>query len=191
MGEARIGRSTFSRQATLRNGTPVHIRVARSDDRDRVVTAFGKLEKESVYTRFFSFKKELDDRDLQLLHADDGRRAIALVVTLGSGSDEIVIAGASYVVQATGEAAPSAEVAFTVEEDHQGQGIAGMLLAALAEIARQHGIARLEADVLSSNAAMLGVFRRSGLPLTSRREGSVLHLAMDLGSDGGHPAKTA
>jgi hypothetical protein len=60
-----------------------------------------------------------------------------------------------------------------------------MLLAALTEIGRERGIAHFEADVLASNAAMLGVFRRSGLPLKTRREGGVLHLAMDLRPSGG------
>jgi len=175
---------SFSRQATLRNGTPVQIRVVRPDDKDKVVAAFGKLDRESVYTRFFSFKKELDDADLKLLHADGGRGGIALVVTLGAGGDEIVIAGCSYVAQTAADGKRAAEVAFTVEEDYQGQGIAGMLLAALVEIARAQGIDRFEADVLASNAAMLGVFRRSGLPLTTKREGGVLRLVMDLGAGG-------
>jgi len=71
-------------------------------------------------------------------------------------------------------------VAFTIEEDFQGQGLAGKLMAMLAAIARQHGIGRLEAEVLSGNAPMLKVFERSGLPLTKTREGGVTHVVMDL-----------
>jgi len=106
------------------------------------------------------------------------------VVTLGAGGDEIVIGGCSYVAQTGADGKRAAEVAFTVEEDYQGQGIAGMLLAALVEIARAQGIDRFEADVLASNAAMLGVFKRSGLPLTTKRDGSAIHLTMPLGTNG-------
>ena len=172
----------FDRQATLRNGTPVRIRVVRPDDKDKIVAAFGKLDQASIYTRFFSFKKELTADDLRVLSADDST-GVALVVTAGSGADEIVIAGCRYVVAAA-DGNPTAEVAFTVEEDYQGQGIAGMLLATLVEIGREHGILRFQAEVLASNAPMLGVFKRSGLPLTTKREGGVLHLAMDLGAGG-------
>jgi GNAT superfamily N-acetyltransferase len=180
--------SPFSRQAVLRDGTPVQIRLTRADDRDKVVTAFGKLDQESVYTRYFSFKKELSAADLARLDANDGSRGMALLVTLGTGADEIVIGGGSYSVFAAPDGKPVAEVAFVVEEDYQGQGIAGMLLAALAGIAREHGIARLAAEVLSSNAAMLGVFKRSGLPMATTREGGVVHVVMDLGQeDGGTP----
>jgi len=174
----------LDRPAVLRNGTPVRIRTVSPDDKDKVVAAFGKLDQASVYTRYFSFKKELTDRDLRVLGADPGSEEVGLVVTLGAGADEIVIAGGRYVVQAAAEGPPAAEVAFTVEEDYQGQGIAGMLLAALVEIGRGNGIARFEAEVLASNAAMLGVFRRSGLPLTTKREGGVLRLVMDLGAGG-------
>jgi RimJ/RimL family protein N-acetyltransferase len=177
----------FCRQATLRDGTPVQIRLAHPDDEAKVVAAFGKLDKESVYTRYFSFKKELSSADLALLYANEGRKRVALVVMLGAGAEEIAIAGCSYVVEATPAGELAAEVAFTVEEDYQGQGIAGMLLDALAGIAREHDIDRLEADVLASNAAMLAVFRRSGLPLETRREGGVIHLAMDLHTEPANP----
>jgi ribosomal protein S18 acetylase RimI-like enzyme len=170
----------FCRQAVLRDGTPVRIRLAHPDDEAKVMAAFGKLDKESVYTRYFSFKKELSSADLALLYANDGQKRVALVVMLGAGAEEIAIAGCSYVVEATPAGKLAAEVAFTVEEDYQGRGIAGMLLDALAGIAREHDIDWLAADVLASNAAMLAVFRRSGLPLETRREGGVIHLAMDL-----------
>ncbi len=110
---------------------------------------------------------------------------MALAVTIGADADEIVIAGCRYVVVPAPDGELAAEVAFTVEEDYQAQGIAGMLLAALMEIGRANGIARFEADVLASNAAMLGVFRRSGLALTTRRQGGVLHLTMELRPSGG------
>jgi hypothetical protein len=54
------------------------------------------------------------------------------------------------------------------------------MLAAICGLARQRGIARLEADVLAENPAMLAVFRRSGLPTTTSRSGGVVHLVMDL-----------
>ena len=98
-----------------------------------------------------------------------------------------MIGGASYVVLPSADGARAAEVAFTIEEDYQGQGLAGKLMAMLAGIARQHGIDRFEADVLAGNAPMLEVFERSGLPLTKTREGGVTHVVMDLRQDSGKP----
>ncbi len=60
---------------------------------------------------------------------------------MGSGADETLIGGASYVALPSADGARAAEVAFTIEEDYQGQGLASKLLALLVDIARQHGIA--------------------------------------------------
>jgi hypothetical protein len=69
-----------------------------------------------------------------------------------------------------------------VEGDHQGQGLSGRMLAAICVLARQRGVARLEADVLAENPAMLAAFRHSGLPTTTSRSAGVVHLVMELGA---------
>ncbi len=177
----------LSQQVTLRNGTPVLIRVALPQDRARIVAAFDKLESGTIYTRFFSMRKGLSEAELDRMTASDFVNFLMLAATVGTGADETVIGGASYVVLPPAEGARTAEVAFTIEEDYQGQGLAGKLMAMLAGIARQHGIDRLEADVLAGNAPMLAVFERSGLPLTKTREGGVTHVVMNLRQDSGKP----
>ena len=80
-------------------------------------------------------------------------------------------------------AARRAEIAFVVEEDYHGLGIAGRLLRHLAEIAREQGIAAFEADVLAENKAMLAVFARCGLPMAKRRDGDTVHVTLSLGDE--------
>ena len=167
--------------ATLRNGTAVTIRHVRSDDRGRFARAFRGLERESVYTRFFRYIDE-EPTEAQLTRATQPNPEweVALVVTTGAGDDEAIIAGGRYIVQnVTGKR--SAEIAFMVEEDYQGLGLAGRVLQHLVEIGRQQRIAFFEADVLSGNASMLRVFARSGLPMKQRREGDVIHIELSLG----------
>jgi RimJ/RimL family protein N-acetyltransferase len=172
--------SQFRQMSALRDGRPVLIRAARADDRERLVTAFQGLDRQTIYTRYFSFRKSFSESELQRLEEADFSRYILLVATLGSGTEETIIAGAScIVIDATGPV-PTAELAFMVEEDYQGQGLASRMLAAICGLARQRGIVRLEADVLAENPAMLAVFRRSGLPVTTSRSGGVVHLVMDL-----------
>jgi len=181
----------ISRQITLRNGSPVLIRVARPEDRDKVVAAFNALEPDSVYTRFFSARKALTGAELDRLSTTDFLNFVGLLALAGSGSEETVIGGASYVALPSAGGTRSAEVAFTIEEDVQGQGLASQLMAMLTAIAREHGFHRLEADVLAGNAPMLKVFERSGLPLTKTRDGGVTHVVMDLGQAGGQDQATA
>jgi GNAT superfamily N-acetyltransferase len=170
----------YAVKETLKDGTVVTIRAARPGDEDKIRCAFRNLEPETVYTRFFAFKNEVTDAELARITSADFDRDVALLVTIGSGDTEIVIGGASYF--STDAAAPerSAEIAFTVEEDYQGLGIAGSLMRHLVRIARETGFARLEADVLARNLPMLSVFRRSGLPMTLRHDDGTVHLTMAL-----------
>lgn len=176
----KIDDTPSGRAFTLRDGRPATMRLMRPDDKDKLVAAFAKLDRQTVYTRFFSFRTQLPEGPLNRIDAIDFVRLAALVVTLGEGADEIIIGSATYVADDAADGARIAEVAFTVEEDFQGQGLAGRLLAELAGIARSHGIARFEAEVLAHNGAMLAVFRRSGLPMQLRQAGEVVHVTLAL-----------
>ena len=170
----------FRLQTALRDGTPVTIRVMRPDDHDRLVAAFAKLDPSTVYTRFFSYRKEIPESTFERIGHIDFVELAGLVATIGTGDAETVIGGASYVGGVAPDGKRFAEVAFTIEEDYQGQGLATKLFGALLAIARRHGIVRFTADVLSGNAPMLAVFARAGLPIQRQRDGGVLHIEMDL-----------
>ena len=159
----------------LRDGTEVTIRAIGPDDKERMLNAFRELSPESVYTRVFHLKKDLSAEELRRLTEVDPGKEVALVVTIGSGAGERIIAGGRYV--AAGDAA---EIAFAVEEDYQRRGIAGRLLRRLAGIARERGIARFEAFVLPENVSMLEVFRRSGFVMGTKREDGVVRVTLEL-----------
>ena len=164
---------------TLRNGLAVTIRHLRDDDRERIANAVRQLDRESIYTRFFGHR-ELTEAGLDRIMAVDPRRTVALVVTTGSGADEIVIGSGRYIVDNPDADVRTAEVAFMVEEDYHGLGIAGRLLRHFVDIARAQGVAAFEAEVLAQNKSMLAVFARSGLPMRKRNEGGTVHVTLSL-----------
>jgi len=176
----RLTPDQFKYPARLRNGTAVLIRAIRSDDRQRIIAAFHKLEPQTIYTRFFSAKRELSEADLGRIDTADFERAAVLVATLPSGDDEIIIGGGAYTVLDRPGEPKTAEVSFTIEEDYQGQGLSGLFMRLLTQIARERGLRRFEAEVLAGNTAMLKVFQRSGLPMTKQTEDGVVHVVMDL-----------
>ena len=167
---------------TLRDGTVITIRAVRPDDRNRIVHAFAELERETVYTRFFAYKKALSDAELARLDTMDFVNDVVLVATIARDADEIIIGSARYVADPS-EDVRAAEIAFVVEEDYQGRGIAGRLLRHLIAIARESGIARFEADVLETNKPMRSVFARCGVPVRETRDGSVVHVTLTLTAD--------
>jgi len=169
---------------TLRNGTKVTIRAIRPEDKAKLVSAFKNLDRESVYTRFFQYVTELTDQALKRATEIDFDREVALVVTTSIGDEETIIGTGRYVVYAEADAGRSAEVAFMVEEDYQGLGVASRIFRHLVQIGRQNNVSRFTADVLSGNQAMLRVFIGSGLPMKQQREGGVVQVTLSLDQTG-------
>lgn len=154
----------------------IAIRAIRPDDRERLVRAFHALDGQSIYLRFFFHKRALSDKDLRQITECDGTRVVALVATVDSGAQEAIVGLGQYARQGT-----TAHIAFAVEEDFQGRGIATRLLRRLVRIGRDQGISHFEADVLPENLPMLQVFRRSGLPLEESEEDGAVHLTLVIG----------
>ena len=169
---------------TLRNGTTVTIRAIRPEDKTKLVSAFKNLDRESVYTRFFQYVKELTDQDLRRATEVDFDREVALVVTTNLEGEETIIGAGRYVVYEEVDAGRSAEVAFMVEEDYQGLGVASRIFRHLVQIGRQKNVSRFKADVLSGNQAMLGVFAGSGLPMEQQHDGTVVQVTLSLDETG-------
>ncbi|MEP6876765.1 MAG: GNAT family N-acetyltransferase [Burkholderiales bacterium] len=166
----------------LRHGAPAIVRAIRPDDRARLQAAFLALDPESIYLRYFSYKHELTEADLDRLCNPDFRERVVLVVTQSADAGEIIVGSGGYVRHPAPDGAPAAEIAFAVEEDVQGQGISSKLLAVLVDIARADGIERFDAEVLGRNTAMLQVFSHSGLAMLQAPpdEDGVIRLSLSL-----------
>jgi GNAT superfamily N-acetyltransferase len=171
----------FKKSDSLKNGIPVVIRAVQPNDKEKINEAFKHLDRDTIYARYFRYKTHLTDEELEWATELDFENDVALVVTVQNETQEVVIGGARYSVIASAPEAPRrAEIAFTVEEDYQGQGIASRLLQHMVRIARETGIAFFDAEVLSYNKAMLSVFERSGLPIQRKYEDGVIHLSLSL-----------
>ena len=173
--------SRYASHETLRDNTTVTVRSARADDGPRIRRAFHHLKRDTVYSRFFGYKADLSEAELTRITAADFDRVVALLVTVGAAEDEVVIGGASYIVLDTAAPPQSAELAFLIEEDYQGRGLASALLRHMIQIGRTKDLDQFEADVLAQNLAMLRVFRQSGLPIRQRQSGNIVHVVLSLG----------
>jgi RimJ/RimL family protein N-acetyltransferase len=163
----------------LDDGTEIAIRAIRPEDRTSVLEAFKGLDREAIYRRFFSPKKELTDPELKRLTDVDFANIVALVATTKTSKGETLIAGGRYAVVDT-ESPRSAELAFLTGGCYRGRGIAGLLLKHLTRLAEDAGLERFEAEVLAENRPMLAVFKRSGLPMRQTREGGAFHVTLSL-----------
>jgi ribosomal protein S18 acetylase RimI-like enzyme len=129
------------------------VREIRLDDVERLERMFTRLSADTVYRRFFSPIVAPRRSALVWLTAVDHDRRDALVALDG---DEIV-AVARYDGRPGSE---TAEVAVTVEDAWQHQGIGRRLTARLARRAVDHGIESFTASVLADNRPALGLLRK-------------------------------
>ena len=165
---------------TLRDGTSVTVRAIRAGDSCAILDAFGGLDRESIYTRFFTYKKDLTEAELRQLADVDFEHVVALVVTTDTGEGERLVGGGRYCSETPLKTSRSAELAFITADGYRGCGIASLVLRHLVRIGRNQGLLQFEADVLAQNQAMLAVLNRSGLTLRQRREANVVHVCLSL-----------
>lgn len=170
------GASEYSAVEPLRDGRRVEIRALKPDDREGLVAAVGRASDQSLYRRFFGAKRDFSEREIAFFLNVDFVNHVALVAVLEEDGRPVIIAGGRYVVVQPGKA----EVAFAVVDRYQGRGIGAALLRHLAAIARAAGLTELIAEVLPENTAMLKVFEKSGLHVSTTREPRVVHVALGL-----------
>ena len=171
--------TNYSAQETLKNGLQVSIRAIRREDTEGLLAAFKELDERTVYLRFFG-PRQVSHQDLKEAADVDFVRTVALVVCMQNGDEEKIIGGGRYIVFGDAESPGRAEVAFMVEEDYHGLGIAGKVLRHLAGIAKDKGIVELHAEVLPQNKGMLAVFNRSGFPVKLEYSDGVAHVTLSL-----------
>jgi acyl-CoA synthetase (NDP forming)/ribosomal protein S18 acetylase RimI-like enzyme len=152
----------------LRDGRAAHVRPIRPEDAELLVSFYARVSDQSKYYRFFAPMPTLSDKDVHRFTEVDHAERVALIMLVGG---EMIAVG-RYDTVTPGEA----EVAFLVEDAHQGRGIGQLLLEHLAQAGRERGIERFVAEVLPENQAMIHTFRDAGYKVASGYEDGVMML---------------
>lgn len=152
----------------LKDGRVAQIRPIVPEDAPKFVEFYDRVSAESKYFRFFAPYPRLSDRDIERFTNVDHDRRVAFVVTQ---HDEIIAVGRYDAVSDD-----EAEVAFLVEDAHQGRGIGQLLLEHLAQAGRERGFREFAAEVLPENVRMLQVFREMGYTVSGTLEDGVQRL---------------
>jgi ribosomal protein S18 acetylase RimI-like enzyme len=159
---------------TLRIGDrALAVREIEVDDVERLRRMFGRLSADSVYRRFFSPIQEPPRSALLWLATVDHQDRDALVALDG---DEIV-GVARYDTRAGTHAA---EIAVTVEDAWQHQGVGKRLTKRLAQRAIDRGIESFEATVMADNRPALGLLRKLSPDATVRFDSGSYAASMPL-----------
>ncbi|OKI40676.1 acyl-CoA synthetase [Streptomyces sp. CB03578] len=165
----------------LRDGGTARIRPITTEDADRLVSFYEQVSDESKYYRFFAPYPRLSARDVHRFTHHDYVDRVGLAATIGG---EFIGTVRYDRIDATGRPASApadeAEVAFLVQDAHQGRGVASALLEHIGAVARERGIRGFAAEVLPANTKMIKVFTDAGYQQKRSFEDGSVHLTLDL-----------
>ncbi|MEU7552290.1 GNAT family N-acetyltransferase [Streptomyces sp. NPDC044571] len=165
----------------LRDGGTARIRPITTEDAARLVSFYEQVSDESKYYRFFAPYPRLSDRDVHRFTHHDYVDRVGLAATVG---EEFIGTVRYDRIGPDGRPASlpadEAEVAFLVQDAHQGRGVASALLEHIGAVARERGIRRFAAEVLPANTKMIKVFTDAGYQQKRSFEDGSVHLTLDL-----------
>ncbi|GAA3389944.1 GNAT family N-acetyltransferase [Streptomyces roseoviridis] len=165
----------------LRDGGTARIRPITAEDADRLVSFYEQVSDESKYYRFFAPYPRLSAKDVHRFTHHDFVDRVGLAATVG-GDFIATVRYDRINEQGRPASAPAdeAEVAFLVQDAHQGRGVASALLEHIAAVARERGIRRFAAEVLPANTKMIKVFTDAGYTQKRSFEDGSVRLHLDL-----------
>ena len=162
---------------SLKDGFEVRFRPIKSSDEDMMRRLFYTFSDESKYLRYFATIRIMPHERMQeYVNIDYGKTLSIVGVIQRKGIDHIV-AEARYSLDMN---SGRYEMAFVVDEEFQGRGIATFMVTYLLKIARDRGIKLLGAQVLPINEKMLKAFSSSGFPYIQRLQEGIIDLTFDL-----------
>ena len=160
---------------TFKGGLGVRFRAIRPSDEEQMRRLFYRFSEEAVYYRYFAAIKTMPHSRMQDYVNVDYGKIMSIVGLVGPPGEGRLIAEARYVKSLETN---YGDVAFVVDEEYQGLGIASFLFKTLLRVAQERGLAGFTADVLATNKGMMKVFERGGLPVKAGLEGGAYHLTI-------------
>jgi RimJ/RimL family protein N-acetyltransferase len=160
----------------LSHGERAVVRTLAGGEVAVVQQVFDGMSERSRYERFLGAKPALSERELAFLSDVDHDHHEALVaVDPRTGS----AVGDAHLVRDPTDLAV-AEVAFAVADDWQGRSLGTRLALLLAARARELGISRLRANMLTGNTRSSALMRRMGRVVNRSYQGVALELEVVL-----------
>jgi len=162
---------------TFKDGLELKIRPVRASDEDMMRRLFYKFSDEAKYYRYFTHVKVMPHKNMQKYLSVDYENIMSIVAVLHHGNTERIVAEARYAAYPNSD---SSEMAYLVDEEYQGKGIATFMAEYLIKIAKDKGIKKLTASVLSQNRKMLTVFEKLSVKPKKHFEDETIELEFKL-----------
>ena len=164
----------YHEQVCLPGGKKILLRLVRPEDKERLQNGFGKLSSHSRYKRFFSTKQSLTNAELDYFTELDQDEHFAFgAVELNEHGDEGDGVGIARFIRLSDDAT-SAEVAITVIDRLQGNGIGRIMLEKLLAAAAERNVSRFRFEYLPHNRGMQKLIQSVCQVVNNTKEGGIM-----------------
>lgn len=167
----------------------IRVRPLRAADAPLLIAIFENMSAESRFRRFHQTvdhvsADRVEQEAVSIAQADPARNW-GLVAFADRSDQQNIPVGAARLVRTGSD---EAEVAISIRDDFQNQGIGTQLMRMLAAGAKEMGVRRLVADIQNDNPAVWRVFKNLPFSVTRESQGTHSHIMVDLA---GHRAPSA
>jgi len=160
---------------TTKSGVKIFLRPVRLSDEHLLKDFFYALSSDCMYHRFISTRTSMEHEELQKYVVIDYTREMVILAIMAENGNDVIVGMGQYFID---EETHTAEVAFVVRDDHQGQGIGAELIRYLTLLAKKSGLHGFVAEVLMDNKPMLQLFQQMGFIIEQRAEAGMYELKM-------------
>jgi acyl-CoA hydrolase/RimJ/RimL family protein N-acetyltransferase len=166
---------TLETYRTTKGGLKIFLRPVKITDEHSLKDFFYSLSGDSMYHRFISIRADMHHDRIQQFVVIDYTKEMVILAAEQEGDKEVITGMGQYFIN---ENTHTAEVAFLVRDEYQGQGIGTELLLYLTYLAKKNGLHGFTAEVLEDNKPMLQVFENAGFEIEKHVEAGMYELAM-------------
>lgn len=162
---------------SFKDGLEVRFRPIKPSDEDMMRRLFYQFSDQSKYLRYFARVQTMPHQKMQEYVNIDYVNTVSVVGIITRDRSEEIIAEARYSYY---HRENIHELAFIVDEEFQGKGIASFMVDYLLKIGKERGLTALQATVLPENKKMLAVFEKSKVEHTSKFSDGVIVVTFSL-----------
>ena len=171
---SHLYQSEINETHTFKNDLEVRFRAIKPSDEEQMRRLFYRFSDESVYYRYFTRIMSMPHSKMQTYVNVDYSRVLSIVGLVGPAEKGQIIAEARYVKH---KDKPFGDIAFVVDEEYKGTGIATYMFRLLTRLAKERGLQGFTANVLARNIAMMKVFEKAG-KINAKLEGGEYELTI-------------
>ena len=166
-----------------KSGPKIQVRPLRADDAPLLVDVFNHMTSESRYRRFHQTLDHVPTSRIwaeakNIADADPARNRGLLALTEIPDEGVVPVGAVRIVETIPGEA----EIAISIRDDFQNQGIGSRMMRLMADEAKAVGYHRLVADIQNDNQAIWRVFNKLPYRVLRSAKGSYSEIVMFLDS---------